>query len=93
MFSYGYINKSEPLILLCKENMLYSLCKKSLNYFKSLNLMIIITFRTKFEYKYDMLQSTQPYRILFFHIDVYYRKIFFDFKELDIFEKPTLFIH
>lgn len=29
----------------------------------------------------------------FFHIDVYYRKIFFDFKELDIFEKPTLFIH
>lgn len=29
----------------------------------------------------------------FIHIDMYYRKIFFDFKELDIFKNPKLFIH
>lgn len=49
------------------------ICEKYFNYFKSLNLMII--FNTKFEYKYNILKSTQPHIMhLFFHIDVHYRK-------------------
>lgn len=39
--------------------------------------MIIFKFYIKFEYKYDILNVMHP----FFHIDVYYMKKFFDFKE------------
>lgn len=56
--SFWLHKQNELSFLFCKERMI---CEKYFNYFKSLNLMIIFIFYIKFEYKCNILKSTQPH--------------------------------